>query len=113
MDRPENDRRPLRPTRPDSSPEAYGLTVTVEHVTPQQAEQWLTRNHHHRPINPKRVAKYAERMTAGEWSLNGKSLTFDHDGVLLGGQHRLSACVQSGVPFLTLVVRGLNPDHVT
>lgn len=89
-----------------------GVTVEIVDVTPQQAAEWLANNHHHRPIDPKRVRKYARQMKAGTWALNGKTITFDSEGKLLGGQHRLSACVKSGCTFQTLVVRGLDPVAV-
>lgn len=95
-----------------STPEEYGLTVEVVEVTPLLAQVWIARNHRHRPVEPKRVRKYARRMAVGEWGLNGKCITFDADGVLLGGQHRLLACIESGCPFTTLVVRGLDPAVV-
>jgi hypothetical protein len=56
------------------------------------------------------VDRYAEEMRLGVWALNGKSLIFDSNGRLLNGQHRLTACAQSGVPLVTLVVRGVNPS---
>lgn len=95
-----------------TDPARYGLTVEVVHVTPELAARWLERNHRHRKIDPRRVRRYAKQMTAGTWSLNGKTLVFDAEGMLLGGQHRLTACVESGVGFTTLVVRGINPEAV-
>ena len=90
-------------------PVEYGLTVEVVNVQPEQAKVWLQNNGHHRDTKPKLVKKYADRMVKGEWMLNGKTIVFDTTGKLIGGQHRLMACAKSGAPFLTLIVRGVDP----
>lgn len=90
-------------------PEEFGLTVEVEIIQPEQAAAYLQNNAKHRPIKQKKVDEYVDQMKADMWKLNGKVLVFDSNGRLLGGQHRLSACAQSGVPFMTLVVRGVDP----
>lgn len=90
-------------------PEEFGLSVEVELIEPEQAAKYLQHNAKHRPIKQKKVEEYVEQMKADQWKLNGKVIVFDWNGRLLGGQHRLSACAQSGVPFLTLVVRGVDP----
>lgn len=76
-------------------------------VTPKIAEAWLQRNAGNRPISKTIVARYAQSMRNGEWMFNGQPICFDSSGNLNNGQHRLSACVDSGVPFETMVVRGL------
>lgn len=94
-------------------PETLGLHVRAVEVTPEQARAWLGNNGHHRDVKPKTVAKYAARMSARTWLLNGKTIVLDRNGRLIGGQHRLHACVKSGVPFRTLVVWGVDPDVLT
>lgn len=90
-------------------PEEFGLTVEVEIIQPEQAAAYLQHNAKHRPIKQKKVEEYVEMMQADQWKLNGKVIVFDWNGRLLGGQHRLSACAISGVPLMTLVVRGVDP----
>ena len=91
-------------------PEELGLTVEIEDITPEKAVEYLDNNFKHREIKQTRVDKYVASMTEGNWKFNGKVITFNKDGVLLNGQHRLTAVVQSGVPLRTLVVRGIeNP----
>lgn len=92
------------------SPEDFGLYVSVEIIQPEQAVLYLQHNAKHRPIKQKKVEEYVEVMKADQWKLNGKVIVFDRNGRLLGGQHRLSACAQSGVPLTTLVVRGVDPS---
>lgn len=83
-------------------------------VTPALAEEWLEYNLMNRqlndPVNDRTVASYARDMKAGSWHLTGDPIKFDKDGILLDGQHRLWACVTSGVEFETAVVFGVDPD---
>jgi hypothetical protein len=80
----------------------------IEQVTPELAEEWLGRNSHNRPLRNNRVAELAGAMKRGEWTLNGDAIRWSRDGVLLDGQHRLWAVVESGVSITTVVIRGLD-----
>ena len=90
----------------------YGLTVTVETITPELAEQYLGNNHKHREIRDSKVEKLAAAMTDDNWQLNGKTIVFDKDGVLLNGQHRLTAVILSGKSLTTLVVKGIEKEAI-
>lgn len=94
------------------NPEDFGLTVEVEIITPANAEAYLKNNAHHRKVKQKKVDNYIKDLNEGTWRLNGKTITFDKNGRLLGGQHRLNAVVQSGKSLTTLVVRGLDPELI-
>jgi hypothetical protein len=76
-------------------------------VTPDLAAEWLSRN----GINRKLIASHVRSLEAvllrGDWALNGETIKFSKTGRLLDGQHRLTACVNSGVGFWTHVVHGL------
>lgn len=77
-------------------------------VTPEMAAEWLTLNKCNRPLNRKIASDYARDMEAGNWVYNGEAIKFGigSDGlmVLLDGQHRLAAIVESGATVETLVV---------
>lgn len=72
-------------------------------VTPAMALAWLERNKVNRKIRPYVVEKYAKDMAAGRWRMNGETLSFDADGNLANGQHRLNAIVTANVPVLLLI----------
>lgn len=79
-------------------------------LTPQLAHQYLSRSAPNRPISARHVSKLASAMLRGEWKPNGSTLTFDTNGLLLDGQHRCSAVVESGVSIPTLIVEGVEPE---
>lgn len=79
-------------------------------VSPAQAVAWLDSNTHNRPLSDSVVIKYQKDMAAGRWKYNHLAILFDTTGKLLDGQHRLWACVESGVSFDTDVVFGAEPD---
>lgn len=76
-------------------------------VTPELAAEWLSRNGNNRKLIPSHVRSLEAVLLRGEWALNGETLKFSKTGRLLDGQHRLTACVNSGVSFWTHVVFGL------
>lgn len=79
----------------------------VINITPGLAKKWLAQNTHNRNLRQRVVNGYATDMRAGNWVEDGQSIKFSATGVLLDGQHRLSAIVQSGVTLRMLVVSNL------
>jgi hypothetical protein len=79
-------------------------------ITPKLAAEWLARNTHNRIVRPIVVDRYSGAMERLEWVFNGEAIKWSWDGVLLDGQHRLLAIVQSGVAIETLVIFDLPPD---
>lgn len=86
-------------------------TISTEFVTvtPEIAEAWLDHNDGNRKVKTSVVEKYARDMEAGKWELTGDPIRFDHNAVLIDGQHRLMACVRAKKPFKTVVMYGLEP----
>lgn len=86
------------------------MQVQKETVTPRKSMEWLKRNVCNRPLSKKWVDGIAEAMTDGVFRFNGDTIRFNGNGDLIDGQHRLTACVQSGKPFEAYIVRGLEHD---
>lgn len=85
-----------------------GLYATVATVRPQVAEQWLEeRQRRNRRIAGNVVNRYVRAMAAGDWRVNGEAIVFSDKGLLMNGQHRLTACVASREPLKVLVVVGV------
>lgn len=68
-------------------------------ITPQMASEFLQRNNSNRAISESTVKRYAEYMKNGYWSETPLPIVFDEYGVLLDGQHRLSALVKANKSF--------------
>ena len=83
----------------------YPLVKTsIERITPEKAEEMLAANVRNRRPKKTTVAKAIQR---GEWVLNGETIVFSSDGVLIDGQNRLMAIAASGTPCDVVVVRGV------
>lgn len=86
------------------------IQTQVMRITPEMARDWLDKNVSNRRLSQSAVENYAKAMKANEWSLNGEALIFDSSGILVNGQHRLTACVQSGCSFDSVVVFNVSKD---
>ena len=87
----------------------YGLQCGVMVITALIASELLATNYRNRTARMSLVKKYARAFFRNEWALNGETVIISNTGVLMQGQHRLMACVQTGIPFTTLVVFGVDP----
>ena len=86
----------------------YFTSAKLVTITPEDAARILSEsNISNRKVNQANVRKYADDMLMGNFELNGDTIRFYSDGTLADGQHRLLACVLSGVSFKTYVVKGL------
>ena len=86
-----------------------GVVIETTTVTPSIAAAWLDKNVQNRKRNARFVSRFARDMKNGDWQMTGDSIKFDKLNNLVDGQHRLTACVESGVNFKTIVVYGLEP----
>ena len=72
-------------------------------VTPNIAKDWIeNRNTRNVGIKPNKVRYLSRQMSSGRWLTTVQGISFDIDGVLMDGQHRLLAIIHSGC---SLVVR--------
>lgn len=96
--------RTTRPITPAPMP-----TAAFELITPALAEVMLNGNANNRRLRDTRVTRFASRIRAGLWRVTHQGVAVGSDGLLYDGQHRLRAIIESGVPTMLLVVRGLDP----
>ena len=80
----------------------------VVEMTPEWAGEILKRNIENRPIKKTKLSTYVSALKAGDWLLNGDPIRLYSNGDLCDGQHRLHACLQSGVSFHTVLATGLD-----
>jgi len=85
-------------------------TVHGATVTPEGAAVFNRRNIANiRKFNGAHAEMLAVEMERGRFEFNGIPISFDTQGILLNGQHRLDACMRSRAPFMTNIVFGLKP----
>lgn len=92
---------------PEVSAEKPAIAAKLATITPELAEDLLTRNTHNRSPVQARIEQYAADMRKGDWVVNGEAIKISDDGVILDGQHRLAAICEAGVPVQTLIITGL------
>jgi len=63
-----------------------------------------------RPVHQTQVEKYVKDMKAGMWGRNHQGIAFDRDGILMDGQHRLWAVIESGETVMMPVTHGLDRE---
>lgn len=80
------------------------VKISIEQITKTVAESMLQAN-----VSNRRLARsnIARAITSDEWGLNGATIVFSDEGVLLDGQHRLMAVVETDIPITSIVVRGI------
>ena len=83
-------------------------------ITPEIAQKLLDQTDPklQRPVSRQIVAAYAKDMREGRWAYNHQTIIQDTAGNAINGQHRLHACVKSGKPFMTDMVKGADYDAV-
>lgn len=86
------------------------MQILIKTITPEVAAVMLENNPANRNIKRHHVDAMARDMAAGRWQTNGDAIRVNCDGSLIDGQHRLAACVKSGVPFQTVFISGLDAD---
>jgi hypothetical protein len=89
-------------TKPTPKP-----SVRIENVTPAIADKYLGTQLHNRRLREDRVIYWIGIINRGEWRLSNDAITFDQDGHLLNGQHRLTAIVISEQTLPLVVLRHL------
>lgn len=82
--------------------------IEIKTITPSEAAKILARNNNNRPIHKNHLDRLISSMKEGRFQLNGESIKLSKEGNLVDGQHRLTACVRSGVSFQSLVVTGID-----
>jgi len=90
------------------------IGTTLETITPAYATNLLKLNRHNRKFSERTAERLIKAMKDNNWKTNGETIKIGEASnggeILLDGQHRLTACVKSNVPFTTYIIRGLDPD---
>ena len=85
-------------------------SVSMERIvlTPAMAERLLAGNTRNRAVIKSYLKNMEQVLVRNEWRFNGEPIIISSAGRVLDGQHRLIACVNTGVSIDTLLVRGVD-----
>lgn len=85
------------------------MKVEVVNITPALAREWLKTNTQNRTLYRTTVNGIKAALERGEYIQTHQGIAFDTDGVLMDGQHRLTAIseLHDGAAFPMLVATGL------
>jgi hypothetical protein len=92
--------------------EVEGQVIQVElvNVTPELAEQWLSRNENNRSKKQGHLSKIMRAIELEEFRFAGDPIRIADTGELLDGQHRLEAVRLTGRSMLMIVMRGFTKE---
>jgi hypothetical protein len=84
--------------------------VKIELWTPAKAKAALETMRHNRKVRPVKVTQYARDMMEGRWTFCPDPITFDDNGELINGQHRLEAQIAADMKISWIVVRDVDDN---
>ncbi len=80
-------------------------------ITPLEAKHILKYyNNSNRKPSKVVATKYATDMISGNWMSNFQPISFDSDGMVIDGQHRLYAILMTGISQNVIIHYGLSPE---
>ena len=85
------------------------MNIQIEHIDPDKALAMLVANTCNRNLRKNHVHALANAMRRGEWAASHQGIAISESGVLLDGQHRLTAIIESGIGIDIAVARNV-PD---
>lgn len=88
----------------------YNLRIEVMTITVEIATEMMVKNNKNRPPHRSQIELLKEELRNNRYKLNGIPIIISDTGVLLDGQHRLLAVIETGIPIVSLVVYGVSED---
>lgn len=82
----------------------------IQLITPEIAAIYLEQNTQNRRARSIAVKHLAAAMLRGEWVLTAQGISFDTDGRLIDGQHRLMAVIESKMVIEMMVFTEVDPE---
>lgn len=105
-----------QPVQVLTDPRLPGFECTLELITPELAEFYLSKLPNSQSKIQQRsqssglIDRYAGDMASEQWLFIADVIRFNTLGELVDGQHRLRSIIQSGTSEFQLVARGLEPE---
>lgn len=87
----------------------YDITDSIL-ITPIMASELLSKHNCIKKIDNEQLKKIEKDLIDDNFKFNGATIALDADGNLIDGRHRLTACVNTGIAFNTLLVWGVDTN---
>lgn len=88
--------------------QAPQIKYTQMRITPDMAKGWLDAQHANRDLNRALVAQLARAIKENRWEVTHQGIAFDDQGILVDGQHRLQAILDTGIPVNMMCAFGVS-----
>lgn len=89
-----------------------GVKVRLMLMTKRKCEKLIGNQISNRPVSEIFVKTYAADMLAGAWMIAEAAIIIDKTGQMINGQHRCLACIETGVPFVSIVLWGVVKEKI-
>lgn len=86
------------------------MNIIRQEITPEIAQVMLSNNPRNRRLNKKRILTLVHDIVNGQWTDSPTPISFNEQGELLDGQHRLMAIIKSNQPLQMYVAYNV-PDN--
>lgn len=86
------------------------VKTEVMFVTPEIARMMLDSSSGNRKLRQSNINEISGSILRGEWKLTHQGISFDRNGHLRDGHHRLSAIITTGITIPLMVTVGMSPD---
>lgn len=83
------------------------VTSSVVDLTPELAANLIGRNNRNRNISVRNYSKIVRAIERDEWVFNGEAIKVADTGLLLDGQHRCLAVIETGKSIRVVLIQGL------
>lgn len=81
-------------------------------IEPGWARIVLERSSSKMPVDEKIIDQMAGDMSALSWLPTGEAIVLDAEGRLVNGRKRLMACIKADMPFVSLLLVGVDPSSI-
>ena len=89
------------------------ITFQIETIDKEKAQEYLSLNFKsNRALRPRAVASLVDDMKDGDFFLSWDCIAFNEEGLLVNGQHRLSALIEADVTYDFCVVRNVSHETI-
>ena len=97
-------------SRMDFSLRGQPMRISIIMVDQYLATHLMTFNHNNRKVKHNQLALLKRVVLDNRWKMNGSTIVFSSDGILLDGQHRLLSVIGTDRVVEMILIEGVEPS---